>query len=200
MRLPAIKVTAKSGNERFVADGVEPGIRLMDFWRWSASDLVSNATRGVLAEFIVGQAVGNRRAVRDEWDAFDLLTASGIRIEVKSAAYVQSWRQDRLSSIRFSVSETRAWSRQTNQFAKQKRRQADVYVFALLDHKDKRTIDPLDLRQWRFFILPAAALSSLAPTAKSIGLNRLRSLGPVECPFEGVADAVARVHPACSGG
>jgi hypothetical protein len=30
------------------------------------------------------------------------------------------------------------------------KRQADVYVFALLAHEDRTTIDPLDLDQWKF--------------------------------------------------
>ena len=41
-----------------------------------ASDLMSNVTRGRLAEYIVYRAVGSAAtAVRDEWDAFDLLQA-----------------------------------------------------------------------------------------------------------------------------
>jgi hypothetical protein len=30
------------------------------------------------------------------------------------------------------------------------KRHADVYVFALLAHTDKATVDPLSLDQWRF--------------------------------------------------
>jgi hypothetical protein len=50
----------------------------------TASDLVSNSTRGVLAEFIVARALGLDTGVRTEWQAFDLETASGKKIEVKS--------------------------------------------------------------------------------------------------------------------
>lgn len=32
-------------------------------------------------------------------------------------------------------------------------RQADVYDFCLLDHKDLATIDLLDLAQWTFFVV-----------------------------------------------
>ena len=31
--------------------------KVIDFWKWSVSDLVSNATRGRLAEFIVAKAL-----------------------------------------------------------------------------------------------------------------------------------------------
>lgn len=67
------------------------------------SDLVSNATRCRLAEYIVARALGISTAgVRDEWAAYDLITPDGIRIEVKSAAYLQSWRQTALSKVELS--------------------------------------------------------------------------------------------------
>lgn len=39
----------KTGCERFRADDKDLDFALSDFWRWSMSDLVSNATRGRLA-------------------------------------------------------------------------------------------------------------------------------------------------------
>ncbi|WP_052054046.1 hypothetical protein [Corynebacterium freneyi] len=40
---------------------------VLDFWRRSSSDLVGNALRGVLVEFLVGRAVGvDPRNVRVE--------------------------------------------------------------------------------------------------------------------------------------
>lgn len=62
------------------------------FWRWSASDLVSNTMRGVLAEYIVALAMGidTEEGVRREWDAYGLVLGDGTKVEVKSAAYIQS--------------------------------------------------------------------------------------------------------------
>ena len=54
--------------------------------------------------------------VRDEGRAYDLDTQAGVRIEVKSAAYVQSWQQSRLSKISFNVPKTFGWDRETNKF------------------------------------------------------------------------------------
>ena len=77
---------------------------LLDFWLWAASDLVGNTNRGRLAEFIVARAVGlGRGDVRSEWDVVDVLTPTGTKVEVKSAAYVQSWFQNKLSNIQFVV-------------------------------------------------------------------------------------------------
>ena len=99
--LGRLSPSPKTGNESFQADGQNLGFDLLSFWRWSCSDLVSNATRGRLAEFIVAKALGiSTDCVRDEWGAYDL-TMGHIKVEVKSAAFVQSWHQDKLSKISF---------------------------------------------------------------------------------------------------
>lgn len=56
--LNRLHVIPKSGEELFHLDDQVLGWNLLSFWRWSTSDLVSNATRGRLAEFIVTQALG----------------------------------------------------------------------------------------------------------------------------------------------
>ncbi|MBC7812134.1 MAG: hypothetical protein H7175_13350, partial [Burkholderiales bacterium] len=71
-----------------------------DFWAWAYSDILSNANRSVLAEFLVGAALGVLDKPRKEWDAVDLRYREK-KIEVKSAAYLQSWQQKQLSIIRF---------------------------------------------------------------------------------------------------
>lgn len=57
-----------------------------EFWRWGFSDLQTNIVRGILAEFLVAQAVGAREPVRIAWDDFDVASAAGTHIEVKSSA------------------------------------------------------------------------------------------------------------------
>ena len=98
---PRLEVSPKTGDERFHDGGLDAGFGLLSFWRWSASDLVSNTTRGVLAEYIVAKALGIEEEARDGWAAYDFKTKSGIKVEVKSAAYVQSWAQRHLSAISF---------------------------------------------------------------------------------------------------
>jgi hypothetical protein len=70
---------------------------------------------------------------------FDLLDPRDISIEVKSAAYIQSWHQDRLSTISFNCAPSFAWDPETNRQSDVKRRQAEVYVFALLAHQNQAT-------------------------------------------------------------
>lgn len=119
------------------------GRDLADFWAWSESDLLSNTTRGLLAEYIVGIALGcTDGTVRREWDAFDLLTESGLRIELKSSAYLQSWQQKSASAIKFAVGPAMAWFAETNSYAGVRERSADVYVFCLFTTTDRAVADP----------------------------------------------------------
>ena len=182
----------KTGEERFRKGEDELAFDLKDFWRWSYSDLVSNATRGVLAEFIVARALGlAENDVRDEWAPFDLCTDEGVKVEVKSAAYVQSWHQKKLSVISFVVPKTRGWDPDTGEFGQTPRRKADVYVFALLAHRDKATVDPMDLNQWEFYVLPTKVLDERQRSQHSITLPSLQRLvQPVG--FARLAEAVRK--------
>jgi hypothetical protein len=167
----------RTGSERFHSQNAVLPFTLLDFWQWSVSDLVSNATRDRLAEYLVAKALGISTAdVRDEWAAYDLITPSGIRVEVKSAAYLQAWHQKKLSAITFSTRSTRAWDAETGKLSEVSARQADVYVFALLAHRNKATLDPLDVAQWLFYALPTAVLNARSGSQNTIGLKRLEKL------------------------
>jgi len=198
-RLPPIKATRKTGQERFVGSEKCSQFTLKDFWQWSCSDLVSNATRGVLAEYLVASALGLNHGVRNEWDAYDLTTEVGVKIEVKSAAYVQSWYQRKLSDIAFTIKPTFGWDSETNRQAKEKKRQADVYVFCLLHHKDQDTINPMDLSQWTFYVISKERLEQACPERKSITLSKLKKLGPRTCDFDGLKRAIKDL-PRCASG
>ena len=175
---PRIVSTRKTGAEPFHEDGRRMEFDVLGFWRWTASDLLSNATRGRLAEYLVARAVGIDvdSTVRDEWDACDLRSPSGLKIEVKSAVYLQSWYQSAPSIITFRVPKTRAWDPDTNALAEDKCRQADLYVFALLAHVEKESVDPLDLGQWRFYVVPTAVLDARTRSQHSITLRSLEQL------------------------
>jgi len=180
----------KSGSERFRYQNRDVGIDLLSFWQWSVSDLVSNATRGRLAEYIVAQALGLAHDVRNEWDAYDLRTSTGLKVEVKSAAYIQSWFQRKPSPIVFRVPRTRAWDAATNILSTEVKRQADVYVFALLSHPHKNTVDPLNLDQWQFYVLGVSTLNERQRSQYSITLKSLQALCRAPVGFGGLAKAI----------
>jgi len=190
---PPLQITRKTGQEPFLRNGRRVDATLLDFWRWAMSNLVGNTARGVLAEYIVGCALGLTDGVRIEWDAYDLKTPSGIKVEVKSAAYLQSWYHKKLSRIIFSIRPARNWDAATNVLASETRRQADIYVFCILSHQDKSTIDPLNLDQWEFYLLRAAALDAQLPTQRTLSLGRLLTLAPLRATYDELAAGVAEL-------
>ena len=78
-----IETKKKAGNEKFVHMDNGHEFQLIDFWKWAYSDIIGNAERGILAEYIVSSAFNTDDKYRVEWDAYDILTEDGIKIEVK---------------------------------------------------------------------------------------------------------------------
>lgn len=161
-----------------------------DFWAWAFSDLVGNTERGKLAEFIVAMAIGVADGISSSWDSYDLLSPEGIRIEVKTSAYLQSWAQKALSQIRFGIRPTHAWDSNENTYDDSLLRQADVYVFCVLKHTEQATLNPLDLDQWEFYPLSTKALDQAAGNQKTISLKRVISLGANRSAFADLSQAI----------
>ncbi|MBI1756328.1 MAG: hypothetical protein HYR64_04380 [Fimbriimonas ginsengisoli] len=154
------------------------------FYEWAYGDHLSNANRGVLAEFIVRSVLDCPAEVRSEWDACDLKTADGLRIEVKSGAYLQSWNQAKPSVIRFDIGRKRGWDAATNEYSEFPARTAQVYVFCLFVTKDRDGANPLDVSQWRFLVLATALMNERLPEWKSVGARTLEKLGTWTCYAE----------------
>lgn len=177
MNYEPIKSEIKSGKERLIFKQKSLPFKLSDFWKWSISDLISNATRGILAEFIVATAVHIDFTVpRNEWAAYDLITPDKIKIEVKSSAYIQSWYQKELSKISFSIKKSFYWDSKTNKQSKTKSRYVDIYVMCLLSTTDQETINPLDLDQWKFYVLSVQEVNNYKRSQSSITLKSLEKL------------------------
>lgn len=187
---PAISTQKKTGKELFLNGGDGVDKTLYDFWAWAFSDLVGNTERGKLAEFIVAMAVGAAEGISSSWESYDLSTPDGISIEVKTSAYLQSWTQKALSQIRFGIRPTHAWNSEENTYADSLQRQADVYVFCILKHKEQETLNPLDLDQWEFYTLSTEVLNREADNQKTISLYRVVSLGASKSNFAGLSQAI----------
>jgi hypothetical protein len=175
--LGPIEIVKKIGSEKFILNDEDLDFDLLSFWRWSTSNIVSNATRGILAEYIVAKAIGIKEdQVREEWAAYDLISKNGTKIEVKSASFIQSWHQNTYSKISFNVRTTLMWTKEENKQSKIPKRQADVYVFALLSEKEQSKLNPLNLNQWEFYVLPTSILNSRQRSQHSITLPSLQKL------------------------
>jgi len=173
--LAEIKTEQKSGAEKFLMNGIEQSFSLIDFWSWNQSDLIENRTRGILAEYIVKNALDVKNNDRIEWDDYDLITETGLKIEIKSAAYIQTWAQEKFSNISFDIS--------VNKRSKSERK-SDFYIFCLLDCKKQNQINPQDLDQWTFFLVETTEINNVLNSQSSITLNALRKkLNHFECKY-----------------
>jgi hypothetical protein len=177
-----------TGQERFSSDPAS----VLDFWRWAFSDLRTNIVRGVLAEYLVAQAVGDPSPLREAWDNWDVTTATGIKVEVKSSAYLQSWNQRKLSAITFSGLTGREWSAQTNELAADRTLRAEVYVFAIHTCREPDQYDPLEIEDWEFRVMSAAQLAEHG--YRSVTLSFLNRHAPTAYSLNDLAQAVERAH------
>ena len=185
--LKAVNTIMKTGKEPFLFNGNELPINVLSFWQWSTSELLGNALRGILAEFIVASTIDVLDSPREEWDAYDLMTKNRLKIEVKSSAYLQSWKQDKLSKISFGIQPTTVWD-ENNKRSTESKRQADVYVFCLLAHKDQSSVNPLDLSQWEFYVLDTEVLNDKIPLQKTIALSSLLRLNPAKAGYDELSE------------
>lgn len=172
---PVFQAKPKDPQETFHKTGQPLDFKILDFWRWAGSNLISNAYRGNLAEFLVWRALNAEGDVRPTWDEIDL-RMDGINIEVKSSAWIQDWGQKYLSKPSFTIAPSRAWDKEHGQRAKEAHRHSNVYVFCLLDHKDYKTIDPMNIDQWTFYVVPTVILNLHYLEQKTISLGKLNLL------------------------
>jgi len=175
MSLPEIQTEQKSGKEKFLLNGIEQDYSLIDFWSWNQSDLIENRTRGILAEYIVKKALEIKSNDRIEWDDYDIITETGVKIEIKSASYIQTWEQTKYSNISFDISVNKRSNSE---------RKSDLYLFCLLDCKTQNNINPLNLEQWTFFVVETIEINNVLQSQSTITLNSLkRKLKYVECKY-----------------
>ena len=175
-----------NGNEPFTLHGSDTSIILQDFWRWAYSDLLNNTHRGVLAEFLVHSALGTKDVARADWLPFDLTSPSGLRIEVKSSAYLQAWTPEYVfSQIIFDISKKLAWDGAT--YASKAMRNNDLYVFCVFTART-RDVSILDLDYWDFYVLPTSVLNEKVPEQKKISLSSLLKLEPIKTDFSGLPE------------
>ena len=105
---------------------------------------------------------------RVEWDAADLCYR-GFKIEVKSSADCQSWRQEKPSTIQFSI-------RNAGHFPE----------------RDKTKANVLDVPALYFYVVSTAALNREFGETKSLSLATVRRLG-MRCKFGELRAAVEQV-------
>jgi hypothetical protein len=124
-----------------------------DFWQWAYSDLMQNTTRGVLAEYIVAVLLGVDKKPRNPWMSFDLKLDDGRTLEVKTMSRLQAWPQKKLTQPKIIIAKKRNWDPETDIMEQTPTLNAEIYVICYFIAEEHFTADPLNLIQWRFYVL-----------------------------------------------
>ena len=162
---------------------------VLDFWKFSMGNLLTNNTRGYLAEFLVAQAVSSPRG-RIEWDDYDVVTPTDVTVEVKAGAYVQAWERTSKAApvISFSGLRGRAWNAALGGGSPEASYKAQAYVFCVVTARSVEEYQPRDLRQWAFYVLPR---SSIAATGQnSMRLSTVERLAGPSIGFDELSRAI----------
>lgn len=193
MKYPRIEPGKLNGSEQITDENGNIVSDVSGFWSWAYSDVIDNTARGALAEYIVACALGVNGGIRKNWNKYDLVSPEGISVEVKSSGYIQGWDQEKLSKLEFGIQPTFGWDSDTNTFAQKKTRQADIYVFCVHKHKDQETINPLDISQWEFYLLPAYILNERAGSQKTAALSSLIRMGARKCEYRDIHSQIIKL-------
>lgn len=187
------------GNEKLTYGEKELDFSIQNFWQWAYSDLIRNVNRGAFAEYIVKTALEfgtcdssstKQAPVRISMDAYDLLNPEGIRIEVKSSAYIQSWESEHPARISFRIAPAKTLDENENYSNKSiYARHSDIYIFCVWTAMS-RDENILDLSLWDFYVLPTKTLNEKLPNQKTITFGSLLNLHPVKADFFFLSEAV----------
>ena len=147
---------------------------ISDFWQWAYSDLMQNVERGVLAEYIVAILLCVDNVLRIPWLAYDLKLPNGKTVEVKTMSLLQAWYQKELSNPRVVIKPTRKWDPKTNIMEDAPKFHSDIYVICFFTADNHDTANPLNLAQWKFYVLPKKRIRSFWKERKSVSLKFLK--------------------------
>ena len=183
-----------TGNEPFRGSSIQSALSLRDYWQWSTSCLMDNTARGLVAEFLVATALEvHRRSPRVEWAPYDFeaeIDGRMVSIEVKSSAYVQSWRQKKYSNLQFDIRPTCKWNPETGKYSDEPGR-ADIYVFcALVEQTVCEHAAALNTDNWRFRVIEGKQLCD----RKTIAWDGLKQFAPKCVGYEDLRQRIEQAH------
>ena len=147
----------------------------------SRNPLIENNLRGIFAEYLVADILGEGWEVCDGTYAdYDLLGPMGAKLEVKSSAFIQSWWRMSVEEGASPISKPKFSIKERLGKCGNRRRAADVYVFALHESKDTGVADHRRVEQWGFYVCLTASLPTGQKTITLGPLTRLASYGKAD--------------------
>ncbi len=161
------------------------GRTIQDFWAWGFSDILTNISRAVFAEWLVGTALNAVDGIRPVWEYYDL-DYCGYKIEVKSTSYLQNWKRSPNSRGKFDIKATTADfpvdpsvppgpDREYYTDHEIKRR-ADVYVLSYYAEEEPAHVDPLNVAAWEFYVLSTREIEEHFGSQETVALSRIQAV------------------------
>ena len=149
-------------------------LRTIRFYKWAFGDLTaSDSDIGMAAEYLVGEILDCLPPGRKVNAQFDLVTKSGVSIEVKATSkpYLRKGRSPYYH-----------WDISTQTAAiKGERPLADVWIF-LIAKFPSSSVDILDYRYWRCYLATAAQARTFT-VKQFLAESALKRLGLVSFPL-----------------
>lgn len=151
--------------------------------------LIENSYRGLIAEIIIGKALGSQwHLCSGDWGGWDLEHTTRCRLEVKQSAARQTWDAPKKPAMpTFDIRERKGYY-EGAVWIPRIGRHAQIYVFAYHPIRDE-SADHRDPHQWCFYVLPSTRL----PSNKTIGLSKLASL-PLAASWQELGELVEQAR------
>lgn len=155
--------------------------------------LIENNLRGIFAEYLVAEALGDGWDVCEgSWYSWDIHNSEiDTRVEVKSSAFIQKWFNGNMSKPIFDIApRINGWDGKNVTVVNG--RAADIYVFALHAEKDLNKADQRDVNQWEFRVVKS---KSLPEKQKTISFRPLNSLSKTISFTDLKTEVLSKVEP-----
>lgn len=113
-------------------------------------------------------------------------------MEVKTSAYLQSWKQKGLSKIIFGIPQIHKFDFDADAFNydSERVRQADIYVFCVETCKTRELLNERDLSQWDFYVISTDLINKHLGSQKTVSLSKLIKIGAKKVSFRDLRLAV----------
>lgn len=155
-------------------------LNVLSFYRWAFGDLTEqDSDIGMLAEYLVGDILGCLPPARKVNAPFDLITKSGVTIEVKATTH-KHVPKDRTPYYRWDVSTQ-------SEMLKGNRPIADEWIFLIASFpretsRTPRVMQAFDLKNWTCYLATGETLRTAGCTCY-VSESTLRRLGVKAFPL-----------------
>jgi hypothetical protein len=172
-----------TGNEKFIFDDKELDFGILDFWKYKYSNVWN--MQEYIAEFLIEKSLRLEKSQNtDSWTLYDI-NYRNKRIEIKETSYYHPWNENSKISKQRVFGITMANSSYENSSEENKfERQNDLYIFCLNIGETKEESNPMNIKNWEFYIVPTKIINNVCGNNKTINLGKVKNIAKQVDYFE----------------